>query len=1305
MANILDTLHPENRPGDNIYPNVKKENIPQGSINFSKLSPEVVNALSGGPKIVNTEAYILALTSDKGLAVATDTGHFYYWNGTQYADGGVYLSNFGLYYKELEAADITLDSTYISGGCVSYNTYSILETTVSNDLLTAITTDDYTFKCDLAAFAAALGITLPDSSIVYLTKVSQATGTYTFKDIAEEPISAETYTFSASESDKRINVMFIHPTIDSLDTSFPDNKFFILFEKYSIVENIVIDESAVITGLAPVDLTLGIAHGGKALAGSITPELHQIIDGVEQPENLIKLFPSEQTYGGAVITTSATEIGWASVNGEAIPGDIAFKITNVLLPVGNYSYVLRATFKLMVGSDAYFGCGLLRNGESLIQVVHGFPGSTTSATANEEVTRTINGSFWGSVTYLKGEYIDKIDKGQCILKVKHGVLYPEETYLNVYYNFYPTGIVKDLGDLNGWLYVGEGLSFGFGSRKQLILIKQGEYYAIMRGSTFNYVDYRYTSNGESPGIYKYDGDIEELVMAVDTEVVAGSTNPVTGGAVDNALQQKQNVLTFDDTPTEDSNNPVTSKGTKEYVDNTKWVISSGKPLSSIEYLVTNGLTVLNAKLNQIGGMSYRSENLLQLVNIPETTANNLVYKVENGVITVNGTASSGVNLWVSLEYIFSANIAYAINFFPEGDHDGNIVYNVARTRSDLTNRVYETNNPAFTFNTTYKIEAICLQFDSGKTYNCTFKPMVIRGTTPPAVYSPYGIFDSTVTSVVSRGANLANVSFADITINKVTYVLNSDKTVTLSGTSSARSQCLIAKLSLPVGTYTLVNFGNNREKADILAVYTYQGQVTYIDLTGLTNNYRTFTLPAQVEVEIKIDVRTANINTSGTIVKPMLVCGSIVPTKYQAYRGTVDTLNIPSQIQSQGIGIGINANCYNYIDFERKKLVHKVSRVDLSTLNWDYVVWPNDPSKRYFQSTVALAKPCPADVIAPMLCTIYRNDSANNTYNNVNEDAISITNLGLIRICDNSYDDPAVFRAAVSEVYLYFETDRPRETDISTYLSRDTIKTDPEGTITFENTYKQAVPNTLTYLFEGVTLDKVVDNSGNAVDIAMTSDIPTVNDPTITFTQGGVTKGSITLNQATDQTIALDAGGSGGGSTVVANPTLSGNEATLNGLEVDGTKYKVGGSGGSGTITLDDIVDSQGNKRFIEGNGTPTTISGITPTYCKWSLSGSHLMLVYAGNVSANTIIDAKVILVSFELPEFINNKIFPTFGTNSIDNKKFIFYKSNGLIQEVSLLVLKSNNGIEIKNSPTTQTISNTGGFRLQFDLLIDSE
>ena len=39
--------------------------------------------------------------------------------------------------------------------------------------------------------------------------------------------------------------------------------------------------------------------------------------------------------------------------------------------------------------------------------------------------------------------------------------------------------------------------------------------------------------------------------------------------------------------------------------------------------------------------------------------------------------------------------------------------------------------------------------------------------------------------------------------------------------------------------------------------------------------------------------------------------------------------------------------------------------------------------------------------------------------------------------------------------------------------------------------------------------------------------ITDINNPTITFTQGGATKGSFTLNQATGATIALDAGGGG----------------------------------------------------------------------------------------------------------------------------------------------------------------------------------
>lgn len=53
-----------------------------------------------------------------------------------------------------------------------------------------------------------------------------------------------------------------------------------------------------------------------------------------------------------------------------------------------------------------------------------------------------------------------------------------------------------------------------------------------------------------------------------------------------------------------------------------------------------------------------------------------------------------------------------------------------------------------------------------------------------------------------------------------------------------------------------------------------------------------------------------------------------------------------------------------------------------------------------------------------------------------------------------------------------------------------------------------------------------VATTGDYTDLLNKPTIPTVNNSTITFTQGGTTKGSITLNQSSDATIALDAGSS-----------------------------------------------------------------------------------------------------------------------------------------------------------------------------------
>ena len=95
MANILDTLHPEGHLEDNLYPNILAGNIPSGVIGRDKLTTEVNNMLkqagSSAPAGAAASNTILAYTYDRGLWVGTDTGKWYYWDGSKYVVGGNWL--------------------------------------------------------------------------------------------------------------------------------------------------------------------------------------------------------------------------------------------------------------------------------------------------------------------------------------------------------------------------------------------------------------------------------------------------------------------------------------------------------------------------------------------------------------------------------------------------------------------------------------------------------------------------------------------------------------------------------------------------------------------------------------------------------------------------------------------------------------------------------------------------------------------------------------------------------------------------------------------------------------------------------------------------------------------------------------------------------------------------------------------------------------------------------------------------------------------------------------------------------------
>lgn len=134
------------------------------------------------------------------------------------------------------------------------------------------------------------------------------------------------------------------------------------------------------------------------------------------------------------------------------------------------------------------------------------------------------------------------------------------------------------------------------------------------------------------------------------------------------------------------------------------------------------------------------------------------------------------------------------------------------------------------------------------------------------------------------------------------------------------------------------------------------------------------------------------------------------------------------------------------------------------------------------------------------------------------------------------------------------------------------------------------------------------------------------------------------------------------------------------------------------------LVDSAGNPRFIEGDGVGLEQEGVTITYCKWSLSGTHLMFVVAGTVANSTVIANSANIAQYTLPNWIRNKIYPVWGTYYIETKDINFTATDWSKQTSGVTLTKLTNTINITKS-SALTLTANRGFRIQFDLLIDNE
>ena len=137
---------------------------------------------------------------------------------------------------------------------------------------------------------------------------------------------------------------------------------------------------------------------------------------------------------------------------------------------------------------------------------------------------------------------------------------------------------------------------------------------------------------------------------------------------------------------------------------------------------------------------------------------------------------------------------------------------------------------------------------------------------------------------------------------------------------------------------------------------------------------------------------------------------------------------------------------------------------------------------------------------------------------------------------------------------------------------------------------------------------------------------------------------------------------------------------------------------------FENIVDKDGHKRFIEGDITMEEISGITQTYCKWSLSGSHLLVVIGGSVANGTTISSTTKICDIDFPQWIKDKIEVLYGASVVLIESVSLYGSDGVSQTGSFRLRKADNAIFVDISGNL-TLTADRNFRIQYDLLIDNE
>lgn len=226
---------------------------------------------------------------------------------------------------------------------------------------------------------------------------------------------------------------------------------------------------------------------------------------------------------------------------------------------------------------------------------------------------------------------------------------------------------------------------------------------------------------------------------------------ITETGLTTALQGKQDTLTFDDTPTEDSSNPVTSDGIKDAIDDTAADIYEVMGKNGAKNLLPFDLNELK-RLNTSGtwnGASYTNNGVTFVINSDNT-------------ISTSGTSSARFGFTIYLDYD-------ARNMIMSGCPQGGARSTYSLQYSNYSDQSFADIGNGYTIPSVINTGTwrVVIWIESGAVLNnLTFKPMIRLASDTDPTYQPYAMTNQQITPYVQSVSNPNLLDNPFFTINQ-----------------------------------------------------------------------------------------------------------------------------------------------------------------------------------------------------------------------------------------------------------------------------------------------------------------------------------------------------------------------------------------------------------------------------------------------------------------------------------------------------------------------------------------------------------